>query len=1512
MYTSDGGGYCDCGDEEAFLQHHTCNLHKENAETKEDSGDPLEAMPLDMQFRTKRLFEEILRYIFEVTSPRRKFEDFAIGGKDKEVWPELKHTFEFANKCLVLVNDNFHSYNDVTKVIKRGLNCNQKMAHDLTEFVDKEGRAIVFVGKFEECAPIRDKIETASKRDGRPLKVEMVPAYIIAHQNFAIRLLDWLYGLLKRHSGFRELFVQIAQSKNGSEFKIQLNHFSSLKNIDLTICEAILINDVKLWKRVRKAWFNVLIEGIMKDYDAKKVLAQNYIKHYQTIMREFVDDDQETDISITNLSVQIFTVPTIAHDLIEAHNAFHVMADYFISELNEQKSSEGQLMLEAWMEDVHNQFDRVHHVLLDMQYLLSKAPAITDTWSERMRQNFTSGAHAFLQILSSYQGIDPHRRETHQHVEFESLEWESVYKLTEPTWQIAEKVIDWCKTDKTLFDKIVKKSVDLAMEDYNKRFSKYAILDSVVEIEEINNSGTVNATIKPYEMINIDVGKELVSANIPLQRFIGGLIPCIEELGLTRSVHRIKQVVDNFSQLTDPVSTTLTMLSQAACQLWRRNGNAIDGISFIYHQFLPRLKQNDLVMLQLASALSEDLGGSIIQTLIHRFRLEKWQNGGFDETEVSEDEATKTINLADEFLRVLLSILSERFTYNVGKVSQRDDIRYHVAHMLCTGTLSHSEITTVMRHRLKEGSEGELEEIIKEVGELKPSKKDPNKKVFELKEAYRTMYNPFYYYYTREQSSASMMVQSEKLKSTSSNKPCLVPPKMPVLSTIFGSLTKVTSSYPVLKVIDTVIKKFIPKYSETKSEAEKVKMQENSLKHLHKVLFLILIGCEDDISAINNEKVVGSGFASAAQKLKIGEKLSNIQFLCSSSDVKDLKDLLHYTTEKLDEASIKVLDTKKQNATSTKHSKPKESSPSTDASDNEARKRRAEAAASHRAKIMAQMNKMQKQFMDKNTDELMDTAPAPDTNADLEEINKSNPLDKRIVTGTSKSKPTYENHKVTCILCQEEQLAWEENGKDALVMASYVTKSSVFSQFDDATNGDNNSYCNNSLVPLRFGCCPTLSSCGHYMHAKCYQKFFDSLVSKTRETLFRAILNYDVDRQEYLCPICERLCNNVLPVLPPVTKYLHAESPSDLMFDEWVKGVMNILSEKYIDEPNGGASSSFPHLIEEIVRMVLKKPTLPLKDAPNFPKVSDQLRNMSMAFANNTYSKSLSNFPSEEDARVIHLNLQSLIVSLHLCQSEADDSIDQLFVETKSRDNETLQSLTRLCLMIPFTLFSKASNPLMKSLRSNAIYILSALLKNDIRDKSFNDFDAFGLLVFCIASYPALRYPDRSATFSLGKEDKNILILCLIVQLLQIIINYPTSVLEQSKVEKFGPKSLEDKCLKQLSQKITTCLGMEYITKSQESTKTLKPSPSDNLSNIIQRKLLHFLRCSALFFSFYTDIPLPKVSLTPGKTQNLQAVYETLTSYLGLPTTFVALLKTPGVSEVIDRLVSQVLLFNWN
>ena len=1507
MYTSDGGGYCDCGDEEAFLQFHVCNKHKEQRKVDESlkKDNPLENMPLDMQIRTKRLFTEIFRYIFEVTSPKRKLEDYAVGGKEKEVWPELKHTYEFANKCLVLINDNFHNYIEVTKVVKKSMNCNQKLAHDVTEFVDKEGRALVCVGRHEDCAPIRDKIESTSRRDGRSLKCEIVPTYIIAHQNFAVRLLTWLYELLQKHSGFRTLFVNIAQDKEKTSCRIQVPHLTLLK--DLTICEAILVNDAKLWKRLRKAWFNVLIEGIMKDYEAKKVLAQNYMKHYKTIMNDFVSDDQETDISITNISVQIFTVPTIAHDLVEFHNAFHIMADYFLFELNDQKSDAGHLMLEQWMEDVHNLFDRVYHVLLDMQYLLSKAPSVTDIWSEKMRQSFFEGAQTFLKILWSYQGLDPHRRETHQHVEFESLEWECVYKLAEPTWKIAERVIEWCKTDKVLFTKVLERAVKLAMEDYESRFSKYDTFESIVELKMYDSQLETSIKRTSYELIDVDVGREPVSANIPLQRFLGGLIPCIEEFGLTRTVDRINEATINFYHLTDPVAMTLTMLSQAACQLWRRNGNAIDGISFIYHLALPRLKQNDLIMLQLAAALSKDSGGGLVQTLLHMFRLIKWANGEFDEGDVSEDESTKTNNLADEFLKIVLAVLSERFNHYVGKVSKKDDIRYHVVHLLCTGPLSHSKIASYMQPRVRDGSEGDLEDVIKEVGQLTQSKKDPSKRVFELKDEYRSSYNPNYYYYTREQSSAAITAHSEKVRSDK-NQVCLVPPKMPMLTTVFDNLPQMASSHPVLQVIDTTIKKFIPtnpKFYGAKNDSEQIKMQGNALKHLQKVLYIIIIGCEDDISKANGTTNIGSNFMEAAQNLQLDVLLTKIQFRCSPADLEDVKDLLDYTISKVAEASrtvLKISTNERKNSPVIKSSKDSEAtSTGSDSSDSDARKRRAEAAATHRAKIMAQMNKMQKQFMDKNTVEMMDTDSPSDAYLSEDGINdKTHEVDKKIAVGDAKTAPHYENQRVTCILCQEEQLAWSEENKDVLVVACYVTKSAVLSQFEDTKLKDNNSYCSNSQIPSRFGCCPSVTSCGHFMHAKCYQKFFDSLVSKARDNLFRQILNYDVDRQEYLCPICERLCNNILPVIPPVTKYLQCKTTPCSDLGEWIKRTKNILSEKYLDEPSGVSSSSFPHLIEDIVNLVLKNPILPLKDTPSFPKLPEQMRNMSTAFANNTYSKTLSTYPSEEDARMVHLNLQSLISSLHLSQCGADNIVDKIFSEVNSREIDTLRSLTRLCMMIPFTFFQRASNPLMKCLRSNAIYLLSLLLKNDIQDKSFNDFDAFGLLVFCIASYPALTYPDREATFDLGKDDQSIVMLCFSAHLVQLMINYPISNLEQAKVDKFGPIAKEDSTIKKLTHNLTSSLGVEYITQTQQC-KTSRDVATDNISNIIKKGLLRFLRCSALFFHFCTDIPLPESSFKSETQENIQTVYATLTTYLGIPSTFAGLMQTPGFSELIER-----------
>jgi len=67
--------------------------------------------------------------------------------------------------------------------------------------------------------------------------------------------------------------------------------------------------DAKVWKENRKAWFNVVVEGIMKDYESKKILAQ--VRYHSTTLesRSWYSRDNETplsdSLSVQNLSVHL-------------------------------------------------------------------------------------------------------------------------------------------------------------------------------------------------------------------------------------------------------------------------------------------------------------------------------------------------------------------------------------------------------------------------------------------------------------------------------------------------------------------------------------------------------------------------------------------------------------------------------------------------------------------------------------------------------------------------------------------------------------------------------------------------------------------------------------------------------------------------------------------------------------------------------------------------------------------------------------------------------------------------------------------------------------------------------------------------------------------------------------------------------------------------------------------------------------------------------------------------------
>ena len=145
-----------------------------------------------------------------------------------------------------------------------------------------------------------------------------------------------------------------------------------------------------------------------------------------------------------------------------------------------------------------------------------------------------------------------------------------------------------------------------------------------------------------------------------------------------------------------------------------------------------------------------------------------------------------------------------------------------------------------------------------------------------------------------------------------------------------------------------------------------------------------------------------------------------------------------------------------------------------------------------------------------------------------------------VALGPKKSTPKAVDSKelvFTCIVCQEEEELVAEG--PALVMAAFVQRSIVLSRSRTnpvQTAGSGGVGCpvpteeilercpayeSSPILLADLACAPYTSSCGHVMHASCWKKYFDDTYAQEKQrSRMRHPHSFDVDRSEYLCPLC--------------------------------------------------------------------------------------------------------------------------------------------------------------------------------------------------------------------------------------------------------------------------------------------------------------------------------------------------------------------------------------------------------
>ncbi|XP_005107156.1 E3 ubiquitin-protein ligase UBR2 isoform X1 [Aplysia californica] len=1442
MSTSGGGGYCDCGDTEAWKSDPSCVLH--TPRRVEETGNEVN-LPGDMQQFVIGMFRCVLKFTAAVLT------------WDENVTLPLglqRTDAALANMpyLCMLYNDEVHTYDQVINTLQRAVTCTPRQALDYATIVDREGRSCVKSGTEDECNTVRQTIERSTSRHGsKPLKVEVMLKDVVALQQFALKVLGWLQTVSDKASSIRKLMCQTLMEPS-TEGGVTT----------LSVLEKFIQADTRLWKVARVQSHQLLMSCVLKDPPSKKQFSVIFTKWFQYMVRQFSQDDHDHDVSMPSLSVQIFTVPSLARMLIAEHDLLSVIVKAFLSACDHKKNRLGKLSFDR--AERSSVFKRSMYVLHDLKYALVCKPTSPEDWSEALRNNFLRGLTSFLSLLTMIQGMDAVKRQTGQHLEFDP-EWEGAFTIQIKLEDLLVLFCEWCAADRYLL-----------VEGYK------AVMEVLAGCRE--TCTYKNATVGNHtgEVIDFDVSTDPVSIHYPLNRFLAALHVHLETHGLTFSSPELQNPtlaemaasVDvpttgplDVRELMEPALRIQVLLAQCQAGMWRRNGYSLQNQVFFYSNLRCRqeMYDRDIIMLQIAASLLP--GDDFLLQLLNKYNLLNWVRIEYDIPGGQEDSVRQTVTLAEEFLTLLIIILEERYIPGVGQVEKKDTIKREVIHLLCISQQAHSRLSKSLNEDINH--ETGLDSVVNEIANFKKPQSGGNGK-FELKPEYYKEYSPYFYHYYKAEQSKSEEVQRQRKKQNEEDQ-SLPPPLPPALSSQFQALVNILQCDVMIHLLSIVLRRTAAPRSRSWSEAQ-----------FDRVLFIIGLALHEQIRAYERgdrsfqflSKAMRKSVQEAGQE---GESiLSLLQSLVFNPNLstQESKDLLAWVLRKFAEA-LKVLDepVAKEHVDSI--------AKCTDLRSDAERKKRALAAAKRRAKVMAQMAKMQKDFIAENA-ELFENTSTESSEMPIEMEVGDLPAssdDTLIALGPHQSSLKVTGPlSVTCILCQEEQRI-SHSGR-AMVLSAFVQQSTVLAQHKRVHLTGKEEH-DPLFMPSDLSNGTHTSSCGHVMHHECWQGFFTNIVNRERRRpmRFRHSFSYDIDRMEYLCPLCEGLSNTVIPLVPALHTLVSDRDKKtvELKFDDWLDGiqktVVNSIKEAEDKESKDDLLLFQPCPISTISRMMAESV------AKNFQLLweyvyddasgcfSEGMREMIKKFARDVYAFGLGVEPDDENSRVPVMAWNTCAFTVQALEQELERDNLAVFESIPERQNALLGAVVRFAAVT-----SQVMNP--DTIKQHCIRLLSALIPSELekRNKATTcllDLELFHYLVVLTMTLPALHAEQqRSHISSLptgGLNDQHALQLVFTAHVVHILLCYEAPCEEEEEMES--------------NSEAADLLEVFRNLRSEARVVDTALPGSLSLLQDVKNACLPFLRCCAILYHHLTGVAPP-----PQLTSNNSLEFSYLCRYLALPT----------------------------
>lgn len=932
-----------------------------------------------------------------------------------------------------------------------------------------------------------------------------------------------------------ELCQECNYNINTSEFQKNVSHHGSR-------LQYLVYLDIRLWKDTRALLHDMYSTSLIINLRYKNIICYQYVDIYPTIVDMYLTMDREPELSIMpTLSTQLFTCPTNSAEIIKHGDLTHILSSVYGFLTAERVTAPGDIdrTHQVSIKSLKNR--RWGQIFFDLSYILTRSK------NSKFLPN-SNIVPMTCDMLVLFQGKPILKREKANHVEYESPDYSAFFQAVLVIYQFGEVIAGALKTTR---------ETELCDILHNYQLAIEYVLTFLVNFENRNFPGLVDEEVdiklseeKAYNVEPItgsliqisDIEEDKVSFLHPVHSFLSWLIEFSRFTDIRNLVEvfqtvKLKHIGSETPSLEvlifDYPIKTIVLMSQIKAGLWVRNGFSVKSQLQLYKNTSLRDQgyTRDLFLIQVFANL--DHPDVITYLILDRWKLlEDWL-----QNKPSHMYDIKTLPyMLEECLGFFIHLLTED-THLRGYDEEtliKIKIQREIIHILCFGPLGYSKLCSQIPDHIVADRRFEL--ILKSMTVFKAPKGSNDFGVYYLKDEYLDDVTPYYCHYTANVKDEAIKFVKERISKKKSK---------PVSDVIIEPKRIKTEELGIYKHVgnfatSTYFTNFLIKVLLFVNSCD-TKVVESLLETILHLIHICSLEQTINIDKygsffdrfMNWSEEFGASIADLLYKILLAE-----EFKFSHTKIRSIFKIFN-------QKYPSFIPTLKARRSEFDISKVDLSSDDANNEDELGKKKRI--AKERQAKLMAKFKKQQSLFLKKNQFETI----ACGSDTEMEELDDH---------------AAWKFPEHHCMLCQN---AAEDAGPFGII--AYISKSCEFRNvpfsdeywflkaFSDNVDLNGNEYeldinqslhnsphtqtwnsfmqqaSNSSVIGPGFKLNEFIEShfvalsCGHGMHYQCYVNYISN--SRNRQNQITRSTPENMDRKEFLCPLCKALNNIFVPIL---------------------------------------------------------------------------------------------------------------------------------------------------------------------------------------------------------------------------------------------------------------------------------------------------------------------------------------------------------------------------------------------